>query len=272
MKAAPFQYVRVESVQEAAVLLAERDARLLAGGQSLMPALALREQTTGKLVDITGLRELRGVEIDEQQVVVGAAEPLRTLELSGSFAAAVPLLAQAIRTVAAMAIRSRCTLGGSIAWADPTSQLPATLLACDADVITSQRTVTLEQLYATSGSPLAPDEVILQVRIPTHAQARFGLRHVRRTHITWPVAGAAALVDHRGVRLGLYGAGPRPVLITASTAQDALAQLPSRLDPPSDERAGSRYRRRVLPVLARRALEQTEGDGDTTGDIERTNR
>lgn len=265
MKAAPFRYVQPSSLAQTVRLLTTdpEGTQILAGGQSLMPALVMRERTADVLLDVSELTELRGLRILDDGIEIGAAEPLRSLECT-QVADLCPLLRRAVATVAAMAIRSRCTIGGSLAWADPTSQLPAALAASRARVTTTDGTWPLADFIQRGPGRLAPGEVIISVRVPSTPRAGVGLAHVRRTHITWPAAGAAALCDGSGTTLALYGAGPTHVVVEHPDAQTALSQAVARARPFTDERVSARYREQVLPVLARRAVtEAQEGfDGE----------
>lgn len=255
MRSSEFEYLRPTSLDEAVEALAAPGARVVAGGQSLVPALALRELHARTLVDVAHLPELRGLVVHDDGVVIGAAEPLRTLERSAELAGTSPLLTRAIATVAAMAIRSRCSLGGSVAWRDRTSQLPAALVALDAAAQTNLRHVPVLEVLSRG---LEPGEIITQIHLPRLAAHGVGFAQVRRTHITWPVAGAAAICLAGRVRLALYGAGPSCVLIERASADRALAEVETVIDPFDDERASASYRRQVLPVLAQRAVTEAE--------------
>lgn len=265
MKAPPLRYYRPPTLEQAINTLRSDPggARLLAGGQSLMPALVMQEIAVTTLVDISELAELRGVQIGADAVTIGAAEPLRTVELSAELQRLVPMLYRAITTVGAMAVRSRCGLGGSLAWADPNSQLPAALAASRATITTTHRTEPAATFVTTPPRErLALAEVIVSIIIPALPRAGIGLAHVRRTHITWPIAGAAAVVDDAGTTLGLYGAGPTHVVAQADSSEDAVAQAVALISDLDDRRAGADYRRRVLPVLARRAVAEAKKERD----------
>lgn len=254
MRATDFDYLRPATLDEA-VAAARGGAAVLAGGQSLIPALAMREREVRSLVDVSGLPDLRGLSVTEESIVVGAAEPLRTLETAAEARVAAPLLVHTVGTVGAMAIRSRCTLGGSLAWADPTSQIPAVLLALDASVRTTERVT--EPLELLRGG-LATGEIVTEVLVPRPGRHGWALEHVRRTHITWPSAGVAVLHLDEGIRLGLYGAARTSLLVEARSRSEALAAIEAIIEPFDDDRATAAYRRRVLPVLARRALDRAE--------------
>jgi carbon-monoxide dehydrogenase medium subunit len=261
MKPRPFAYVRPATVGEAVALLASAPAsRALAGGQSLIAAMNLREEHADLLVDIGRLTELHGVALHDGCLRIGAAEPMWDIERHPLATEHAPLLRRALQTVGAPGIRSRATLGGSAAWSDATSQLPATLLALDATIVTTTRTVAAETLFAAArGEALSRDELIVAIEIPSQAGSGFGLAHVRRSHITWPVAGAVALAGSSRSRVALYGAAPRPLVAAGASPREAMAGVLDLVAPVSDERAGVAYRTAVLPVLARRAVAEACG-------------
>ncbi|MEO6827273.1 MAG: FAD binding domain-containing protein [Microbacteriaceae bacterium] len=258
MKPCDFSYRRPGSVSEAIDLLRSEPASFpLAGGQSLMPALALREQRASMLVDIAKLDELHGVFLTDDTVSIGAAVPMWDLERSDLVHTHLPLLALALSTVGAPGIRSRATLGGSAGWADSTSQLPATLAALNATMVTSSRRLSTDEFFISSGrTALDHDELVLRIEISTVGRHGYGLQLVRRSHITWPVAGAAAVCRSAdSFRVALFGVAAAPVLIDAAGAADAAEHAAGLTVMYSDERASSTYRQSVIPVLARRAVE-----------------
>jgi aerobic carbon-monoxide dehydrogenase medium subunit len=258
MHPAPFDYVAPAGLDEAVTILAEdAGAKPLAGGQSLLQAAALREVRPTLLVDIGGLGELRGVEEAGGVLRIGAGEPMARVARDSLVQRGAPLLVETLATVGAAAIRNRATLGGSAAWADPTSQLPAALLALDATYVVhgpdGTRPVPAAELATgVHTTTLAPGELITGVELPLRRFDGHALRLVRRTAITWPVAGCAATRDGKEVRLALFGAGPTVVLVGGV---DEVAEAVAPLD---DERGTSTYRRRVLPELAQRARNDLE--------------
>jgi len=256
MKPRPFAYVRPTSVEEAVALLtATAGALPLAGGQSLVPALILREQSAPLLVDVTRLDALRGIAVRDGTLSIGAGQPMWDLERDAAVIEHAPLLVRALQTVGAPGIRSRATLGGSLAWSDPTSQLPATLLALDATIVTTTRRVSAAALLALErGTALAHGELVVSIELRSQAGAGHGLSHVRRSHITWPVAGAVALTRPGFARVALYGAAPRPICAEQASGADAITAVLAMAAPFADERASAAYRSSVLPTLAGRAL------------------
>lgn len=260
MHAVDFGYRAARSLDEAIDLLLEQDGAMpLAGGQSLVQAANLREVRPALLVDLTGLDELRGIVADET-LRIGAGEPMTDIGSHPLVHQHLPLLVETLNTVGSVAIRNRATLGGSAAWADPTSQVPAAMLALDAVFVIQrsggQRRVPGTQLFTGSGTTsLQRGEVIRHVEFPMAQATGQGLCLVRRTAITWPVAGCAAVREASAVRLGLFGAGATPILARSIDEVEAV------IDPPEDAGGSADYRRSVLPELARRALADAGGGG-----------
>jgi carbon-monoxide dehydrogenase medium subunit len=259
MKPAPVAYERPGDIAGCVALLAGRPgARVLAGGQSLVAALRLREVEVPLLVDVTRLAELRGIELEPDAVVVGAAEPMFSVERSPLVARHLPLLPRVLRTVGAVGVRSRATLGGSLAWCEPTSQLLSAMLALGVTVETDRRRISGTDVPADRNrSSLEPDEVVVRLRFPRERAVAGGLHIVRRTHLTWPTVGGVAARTADGARLALFGVAPRPVVVRGSVA-DLVDLAVADVDPYDDERAPAAYRRRVAPVVARRALAELE--------------
>lgn len=272
MKPAPFELERPANVADATVLLQDHLGSMpLAGGQSLIPALNLRELRVRMLVDLTPLDELRGIEASGR-LRIGAGEPMWDIEHEPLVAEHAPLLVHTLGTVGAPSIRVRATLGGSAAWSEPTSQVPAAMLALGATIVTTRRRLAAESFFhGPQSTELEPDELILALEMPSAAGSGFGLRHVRRSAITWPVVGCAATISLEGgvvssARIALYGSAGRPLLATEAaralvgarptgqTLEHAARLAAERADPHDDERASADYRARVLPVLVRRAL------------------
>lgn len=258
MKLSPLRYEQPAAVADAERMLRSApDAVPLAGGQSLIPALRLGERRPGVLVDLTQVSQLRGItRRPDGDLELGAAEPMWNLERASLVAAHLPLLVRVLRSVGAVGIRSRATLGGSLGWADPTSQLPATLVALGSRVETTTRTLAVEELLVgRHQTALGPGELILRVVVPSSVDQ--GVFHlVRRTHITWPAVGAVAIRSAGVTRLVVFGAAPTPLLMERTwDHRMLLEEVGDRIVPFDDERATAAYRRRVAPVLARRACD-----------------
>lgn len=252
MKLPDVDYVRPADLAEALHEVVRPGARALAGGQSLVPGLVLGEVQAERLVDLTRLPELRGVDVDAGRLRIGAGEPMWDVERHAIVLEHAPHLAAVLASVGAPPIRSRATLGGSLAWADPVSQLPAAISALGFAVVTSQRTVTSGDLVSGVAT-LAAGELIVRLELPL-LQRRCAYDLVRRTHITWPVCGASVVLEPDLARVALHGAGPRHVVAEHPDPDEAVRLACARVAPVADTRASADYRRRVVPRLAARAL------------------
>jgi carbon-monoxide dehydrogenase medium subunit len=280
VKPAPFDYHAPEAVADAVALLAEHgdDAKVLAGGQSLLPLLALRLTRFGHLVDVNRIADLHGIERVDGSVRIGAATPQATAERDAGLAAAVPLVARAIPYIGHFQIRNRGTVGGSLAHADPASELPAVALALDATFEVAgaggAREVPATEFFTgTWSTALGDDEVLVATRFPVWTgRVGFAVREVARRSGDFALAGVAAAVEVDGddrlarVATGLFGVGSTPVRATATEAAltgapvagaplaDAARAGADALDPPDDLHATARYRRRVAAHLLETAL------------------
>ena len=234
LKAPAFQYVKAASLSEALEWLERygEDAQLLAGGQSLMPALNMRLSAPRLLVDINAIGELKGITVADGRVHIGALTRHRELERSSEVAQHLPLLHEALPHVAHAAIRNRGTFGGSIAFADPAAELPACSVALDASfVIASRRGERrlpardfFRGLYETA---LEPGEVLTAAEFPVRARGyRSAFEELARRHGDYAIVGLAAHAKVDGtvlsdVRLVYFGVAGAPV--TASDAASSLA-------------------------------------------------
>lgn len=280
MKAAPFDYHAPETVAEAAGLLAEHgdEAKVLAGGQSLLPMLALRLTRFEHLVDVNGVTEMHGITQADGHVRIGAATPQAVAEHDAELAAAVPLLARALPHIGHFQIRNRGTVGGSLAHADPASELPAVALALDAtfEVAGTRGTREIpaaEFFTGTWSTTLADDEILVGTRFPVWSGRRgFGFTEVARRSGDFALAGVAAAVELDGddrigrVAVGLLGVGSTPVRATATEAAltgavpdgpivaDAARAGAAELDSVDDVHATAAYRTRVAAHLMESAL------------------
>jgi aerobic carbon-monoxide dehydrogenase medium subunit len=279
MKLPDFKYEAPVTVAEATALLAEHqdEASLLAGGQSLIPLLALRLAHPAVLVDINGLDELSGVSVTDGRVTVGALTREYVAEESETVAVAVPLLAAALPLIGHEAIRSRGTVGGSLAHADPAGELPAVARALDAEFVvrsqSGERVIPAAEWfegYLTTSR--RPDEILVEVRFPV-AEPGTGVafREVARRHGDFAMVGLAAsltLADGTIADARLAFSGVADVPVRAAAAESLLAgRQPSAelfaeaarrsaaaLDPPADLHGSSDYRKKVAAVLVRRGL------------------
>lgn len=282
MKPAPFVYRRPASVREALDLLATTpDAKLLAGGQSLLPLLNLRLATPPVIVDMGRLGgALDEIRADGGELVIGAAVRTARLERDPLVREHAPLLAVAASHVGHPAIRNRGTLGGTVAHADPAAELPAALRALDAGIVVAglggERRVAADEFFLGPLTPaLGAAEMVTAVRVPVaRPEDRFGFAELARRAGDYAYAGAAvrlALAGGvlRGVRIALLAAGPTPLLArVAMAALEGQAPAGGRLaeaamlaaerdcDPAGDLHASSQYRREAVGLVTRRALDE----------------
>jgi carbon-monoxide dehydrogenase medium subunit len=283
VKPAPFDYHAPATVDDAVALLAEHgdEAKPLAGGQSLVPLLALRLARFAHLVDLNRISALTDVTRAGDELVVGAMVRQDHVEHDPSVAEAVPLLARATPLIGHFQIRARGTVGGSLAHADPASEYPAVALALDATFDIKgkgrSRSVAARDFFAgTWTTCLEPDELLVAIRFPTRARRRgFAIDEATRRHGDFAMVGCACTVnvDDRGLiddaAIALFGVAPTPLRAPAAeqalrgTNVDSLrreplteiAQLAVRdLDPPTDVHATGSYRRAAGAVLVGRAV------------------
>jgi CO/xanthine dehydrogenase FAD-binding subunit len=278
VKPPPFEYFAPTSVEEATALLAEHgdDAKVLAGGQSLIPLLSLRLARPAVLVDINGVDELRSITANGT-VTLGAVTRHRAVERSADVARAVPLLAAAVPYIGHAAIRTRGTIGGSVAHADPAAELPAVALALDATFTArtskGERDITAEDLFVGYfTTSLEPDEVLTAVRFPTAAPGTgVSVQEMARRHGDFAMVAAMAQVTVRDgscddVRLALVNVSDRPyrardaeAVLRGSPPTDVAiaeaAEVATRdIEPVSDLHATAAYRTTVAKTLLQRAL------------------
>jgi aerobic carbon-monoxide dehydrogenase medium subunit len=280
MKLPPVEYEAPETVTEAVDLLAEQqdEASVLAGGQSLIPLLALRLARPAVLIDINGIDELSGVSAADGWTAIGAMTREYMAEESELVAGTVPLLAAALPFIGHEAIRSRGTIGGSLAHSDPAGELPAVARALDAELVvrskSGERVVPAAEWFeGYFMTARRPDELLVQVRFPT-AEPGTGVSfgEVARRHGDFAIVGLAVsltLADGAitNARLALSGVSDVPVRATA--AEDLLmGERPSTglfdeaarratddVNPPADLNGSSDYRKTVAAVLVRRGLQ-----------------
>ena len=282
MKPAPFEYARPDSLEEALALLAQHgsDAKPLAGGQSLIPAMNFRLATPAVLVDLNAVNELSYIRNDNG-IRIGAMTRHRAVERDARVAQAAPLVAQALPWVAHAAIRTRGTIGGSLAHADPAAELPAVMLALDARFTLKrpghQRTVAAADFFTgLFSTAIEPGELLTEIAIaPQAPRTSCAFDEFSRRHGDFALAGVAAVatVDAQGrcesLRVALLSLADRPVpgshatsaLVGQHPTADAIraaaeAVAEHDIDPTTDIHASSRYRRRLAAVLTRRVLER----------------
>jgi len=272
---APFEYARAASVDDAVALLAEHgdDAKLIAGGHSLMPLMKLRLATPAVLVDVSRLTDLSYVRDAGDHVAIGGLTRHHDVEHSAVLREHVPLLAHAAGEVGDPQVRHRGTLGGSLAHADPASDLPACVLALGGTIVaqgpSGTREIAADDFFlGFLESALAPDEVITEVRVPKATGAGFGFEKFNRRAQDWAIVGVAAVGgDRPGVALVNMGSTPlRARAVEARLADGASAEQAAEVadegtEPPTDLNAGEEYRRHLARVLVRRALTSVQGNG-----------
>lgn len=284
MKPAKFDYHAPTTVEQALELLGRYggDAKVLAGGQSLMPLLNFRLSRPAALVDLNRIPSLAYVREQDGQVRFGAMTRQRTIEFSPVVRERVPLLGEATRWVGHLPIRTRGTIGGSIAHADPSAEYPAVLTALEGEVVArgprGERVIKARDLFRTYlTTSLTPDEILVEVRLPAMpAGAAYALEEFARRHGDFAIIGIAAMIVREGqrcktARLATAGAGPVPVRLRAAeeilerdglddAAIEAAAQRASELvSPDSDIHASADYRRHLTGVLTKRALKRALG-------------
>jgi aerobic carbon-monoxide dehydrogenase medium subunit len=278
MKASAFAYARATSVMNALELLAAHGdkAKVLSGGQSLMPAMNLRLIAPELIVDIGELAELRGIAVKGDVLTIGALTRHVDLQKSSEIAAHAPLLRDAIVHVAHPAIRNRGTIGGSLAHSDPASELPACMVALAATIIVrgprGERRIAAEQFFTgIYETALSPQELLVAVELPVarRESAHFFHEFARR-HGDYAIVGLAAqavLKDDQftDLRLGFFAIGDRPLLpeaakklinvaVTPVVLSDAGAALSEELDPHGDQQASPVMRRHLARVLLVRCV------------------
>jgi aerobic carbon-monoxide dehydrogenase medium subunit len=265
---AALEYHRAGSVEEAIELLgSDEDAKLLAGGHSLIPAMKLRIARPTALVDIGRLHDLRYVREDGDRIAIGALTRHAALVADAVLGGSCAVLAHAAGEVGDPQVRHRGTIGGSVSHADPASDLATVLLALDADLVArgpgGARTIAAAEFFTGPfENALARDEVLVEIRVPKVGQGVY-LKHSRRAQDWATVAVAAARVDGR-VQVGLSSMGPTPLraraveeaLAGGASAEEAAARAAEGADPPSDVSGSAAYRAHLARVLVRRALEQ----------------
>jgi aerobic carbon-monoxide dehydrogenase medium subunit len=272
---APFDYEIAESVEHAVELLGEReDTKLLAGGHSLIPLLRLRIARPAMLVDLGRVGSLRYVRDAGDKVAVGALTRHHDLQHDPLLQEHCPLVSHAAGLIGDPQVRHRGTIGGSLAHGDPASDLPAVLLALDAELVVhgpdGERTVSATDFFrGVFETAVGPREVLTEVRVPKLGPAGWSYVKFTRRAQDWATVGVAAVVrrsngtiDHAAIALTNMAATP----LRARSAEAALKSvddigaaaesIAAEADPPTDTAGSAEYRRHLATVLARRALEE----------------
>jgi CO/xanthine dehydrogenase FAD-binding subunit len=280
MKPPRFDYMLPQSLDEALGILAQHgeQAKVLAGGQSLVPLLNFRLVRPTYLVDLNEIPGLDGIRVDGGRLAIGAMTRQRAVETSTLVRERCPLMAEAMPQIGHVQIRNRGTIGGSLAHADPAGELPAVVAALDGELVLrsrrGERRLTPQQFFVAYLETAAePDELLVEARVPmTPARTGTAFLEMSRRHGDFAIVGVAATltVDEAGIctacSIAVTGVGPTPVvpreaaraLVGAKPAPDALDDVGRRvagaLNPDSDLHASSDYRKHLAGVLTRRAL------------------
>lgn len=272
MKPPPFDYVAATSLEEALSALAEggEDAKVLAGGQSLIPLLSLRLAYPSVLIDVNRVDELASVEQRNGSLRIGATVRHRTAERSKEVRDAAPLVSAVMPYIGHAAIRSRGTIGGSIAHADPAAELPAVALALDATInvrsaARGERSIAAADFFeGYFTTTIEPDEILTSVDFPVLPDGSgVAVEEVARRHGDFAMVGAvAAVTPDGGARIALINVAEKPVRATAAeeafasgaSIEEVAAVAARDLDPSGDLHASPAYRKKVAGVCVKRAL------------------
>jgi CO/xanthine dehydrogenase FAD-binding subunit len=282
MKAAPFEYVRPQSLAGACSMLAENeDALPIAGGQTLVPMLAMRLARPTILVDILRLPELSGITRANGSVVVGATTRQVEAEKSPLIAADLPLLAKALPWVGHQPTRNRGTVGGSVANADPSAEIPLVATTLRAEIVVQSQAgptaIPADEFFlGAMTTALEPGSCVKELRFPVWSRGRVGVGFheisARKSDFAYASAAAQIALDDDGkcidVALGLGGLGDRPVRVAldaligkrpadanlSEIVQDAVREISANFDLRSDIHASASYRRRLAIALSQRAM------------------
>ena len=274
MKPAPFAYTKARTLKEAVTLLAEHkdDARLLAGGQSLIATLNMRLSAPELLIDINGIKGLDGITKKGKFIEIGALARHSRVERSDIVSKHAPLIALAMPYIGHPAIRNRGTFGGSIAFADPAAELPACLLALDGEIDIAgpkgKRKVKADAFFkGLFETALRPQEMVTAVRLPAAGKySRVGFAELARRHGDYAIVGLAASARANGkgltdIRLAFFGVGATPVrakkaetVLATGNVDAAVGALD--LEPQDDVQATAKVKKHLAGVLLRRVAKQ----------------
>jgi carbon-monoxide dehydrogenase medium subunit len=263
---AAFEYARASSVEEAVRHLDKfgEDAKVLAGGHSLIPLMRLRLAQPKALVDINGIKALEHIEVKGSKLHIGALVRHFTIHSSQVVKDNLPLLAEVASEVGDNQVRNMGTIGGVVAHADAAGDYPTIALILDAEIVTNKRTIAAKDFFKDLfTTPLASNELVTEIVFPVakgpHKYIKF-----RRRLFDWAIVGAAAQKVDGGWRIGLTNVGPTPV--RAKAVEDALAKgakpeeaaqhASDGLSPSGDLRASPEYKKHLARVLTKRAIEQ----------------
>lgn len=272
---ARFDYVVAEHPDHAIELLGKREeAKLLAGGHSLLPAMKLRLARPDLLIDVGRIGDLSYVREDGDAIAIGALTRHKDVAESALLREHCPIVASVAGQVGDPQVRHRGTIGGSIAHGDPASDLPSVLLALDGEVVArgkdGQRTIAATDLFTgVFQTALAPDELLVEVRVPKLGSGGWSYVKMNRRAQDWATVAVAAVVERSNgspgrASIALTNMGATPLRATVAeqalagggSIEDAAAVAADGTEPPSDHAASSVFRRHLARVLTRRALEE----------------
>jgi CO/xanthine dehydrogenase FAD-binding subunit len=285
VKPAAFAYLAPRTLDQALQFAREYadDGKLLAGGQSLMPALNFRLATPSVLIDLNRVEGLSGISRSASGLLIGAVTRHRAVECSAEVGAGCPLLSAAMPHIAHVQIRNRGTIGGSLSHADPAAELPAVMMACGARLriegVDGGRLIPADDFFhGLFTTAIKPGEILTEIQLPAWPADRYwGFQEVNRRHGDFALAGAAVWVDvdaatHcTAASVVLFGVGDTPVRaaqaetclvghsMAAPRIREAAELAAAMCEPASDIHASAEYRREVVRVMVRRALEQAAG-------------
>jgi carbon-monoxide dehydrogenase medium subunit len=276
LKPAPFAYAKARSVAHAIELLGADDARLLAGGQSLIATLNMRLSHPALLIDLNGVGGLDGIVSSNGHLEIGALVRHAQAERSAELARRAPLIALAMPHIGHPAIRHRGTIGGSVAFADPAAELPACVLALDGELAIAgpqgSRAVKADDFFkGLFETALTARDVLTAIRIPAAgAETRVGFAEFARRHGDYAIVGLAASAradgkQLRDVRLAYFGVGSTPLrarhaeqALAAGDVEAAVRALAQDLNPPDDVQASGTVKTHLAGVLLRRVTRQLD--------------
>jgi len=268
---ATFDYVRADSLEDAIARLAEHggEAKLLAGGHSLLPLMKFRLATPSVLVDIGRLANLSYVREEDGHVAIGALTRHHDLATNEVALASAPVLAHVAGQIGDPQVRHRGTIGGSLAHGDPASDLPATVLALGGTLVAQgprgRREIAASAFFSSFFEvDLASDEVLVEVRVPAVPAGPYGFEKLTKRAQDWAIVGAVAARTSEGVGVGLINMGPVPLRAAAveaavaagASAAEAAQHAADGSDPAPDFNGSVTYRQHLARVLVRRALEK----------------
>ena len=267
---ASFDYVKASSADEAISLISEHgdEAKLLAGGHSLIPMMKLRLAVPSVLVDIAGVRDLSHVEDRGDHIAIGALAKHRSIETSDLLIAQCPMLAHVASKVGDPQVRHRGTIGGSLAHSDPASDLPAAVLALGGSLIVQgpngQREIAATDFFTGYfESALAEDEMLTEVKVPKSPGTNWNYQKFHRRAQDWAIVGVAAAQVDGAMQVSLVNMGSTPLRATAvetalasgASAAEAADEAANGTEAPTDLNASPEYRAHLARVLTKRALE-----------------